>query len=63
MVYNADEVEYWAKFSQAMGNEEFRRGFTALFLRLQDEDNRLIAREGLQNPSVNHLQYIEDEFE
>lgn len=63
MGYNQNELEYWANFAAAMGNVEFRDLFKKMLQETIDEDNKLIAREGLQNPSVNSLEYMEDQFE
>lgn len=54
-----DELRYWQNFAEAMGNKEIRDRFAALLQRSIEEDNNLIAREGLQNPTVNSLQSME----
>lgn len=63
MGYHSDELEYWKDFATAMGNEEFRKLFAALLQRTIEEDNHAVAREGLQNPHVNSLQYTEGNSE
>lgn len=55
-----DQVEledFALNLAEHLKNPEFRRQlFKILLLQTVEEDNRLIAREGLQNSSVNHLQ-------
>jgi len=60
---NPNELRYWQNFAEAMGNKEFRDLFAALLQRSIEEDNNLIAREGLQNPTVNPLQSMEGNYE
>lgn len=58
-----EEISYWQRFSEAMGNADYRDRFFKILKQTVEEDNALIAREGLQNPTVNHLHKLEGQNE